>query len=278
MGAPVDVTKTPRRILIADDQTDLLAALRILLRGEGFVVTTVESPQAVLAAIEDQDFDVALVDLNYSRDTTSGQEGFDLLTEIQRRDRALPVLVMTAWGSVDGAVEALNRGARDYITKPWEVSELEVTLLRAMELYLVETEHESLRSQTSSNVEALAAIERVHSLAALSVFKESSLRNVAAATGVLIDLGQINFDDFNKNQQWKDAYEKHRNFLNLAHAALSPTIWLTVLRSTRTNSSPFPNSSTLQASIFPSSLWPLPRIHPIDFPDHLKTWDHSSLI
>lgn len=134
MGVPVDVTKTARRILIADDQSDLLAALRILLRGEGFVVTSVESPQAALAAIAEQDFDVALIDLNYSRDTTSGREGFDLLGEIQSHDRDLPVLVMTAWGSVDGAVEALKRGARDYITKPWENERLLLTLRTQIEL------------------------------------------------------------------------------------------------------------------------------------------------
>jgi DNA-binding NtrC family response regulator len=152
----LDITKTPRRILIADDQSDLLAALRILLRGEGFAVTTVESPQAVLAALDDQEFDVALVDLNYSRDTTSGQEGFDLLTEIQRRDKALPVLVMTAWGSVDGAVEALNRGARDYITKPWENERLLLTLETQIELaqalrhrQRLELENERLRASAS---------------------------------------------------------------------------------------------------------------------------------
>lgn len=149
------------------------------------------------------------------------ESGTEFLHKAAALKPSVKRILSTAYANVESAIDAVNSGGiYRYITKPWEVSELEVTLLRAMELYLVETERESLRSQASSNVEALAAIERVHSLAALSVFKESSLRNVAAATGVLIDLGQINFDDFNQNQQWKDAYEKHRKFLNLAHAAL----------------------------------------------------------
>ena len=149
------------------------------------------------------------------------ESGTEFLHKAAALKPSVKRILSTAYANVESAIEAVNSGGiYRYITKPWEVSELEVTLLRAMELYLVETERESLRSQTSSNVEALAAIERVHSLAALSVFKESSLRNVAAATGALINLGQINFDGFNQNQQWKDAYEKHRKFLNLAHAAL----------------------------------------------------------
>jgi len=119
---------TPR-ILVADDQPDILQALRLLLKGEGFVVETTTSPGGVLSALERSDFDVLLMDLNYTRDTTSGHEGFDLLSRIQLLDSSLPVVVMTAYGSVEGAVEAMRRGARDYLEKPWDNNRL-VTLLR----------------------------------------------------------------------------------------------------------------------------------------------------
>ena len=108
------------RVLIADDQPDVLEALRLLLKGEGFQIESANSPAGVLAAIEARDFDVVIMDLNYSRDTTSGEEGLDLLTRIQSIDTILPVIVMTAWGTVKLAVEAMRRGARDFVQKPWE--------------------------------------------------------------------------------------------------------------------------------------------------------------
>ena len=112
------------RVLIADDQPDVLEALRLMLKAEGFVIESANSPSAVLAALEMRDFDVIVMDLNYSRDTTSGQEGLDLLNRIQAVDSTLPVVVMTAWGSVDLAVEAMRRGARDFIQKPWDNARL----------------------------------------------------------------------------------------------------------------------------------------------------------
>jgi DNA-binding NtrC family response regulator len=108
------------RILIADDQPDVLEALRLLLKAEGYQIESATSPAAVVAALEARDFDVVVMDLNYTRDTTSGQEGLDLLTRIQAIDSILPVVVMTAWGTVKLAVEAMRRGARDFIQKPWE--------------------------------------------------------------------------------------------------------------------------------------------------------------
>jgi DNA-binding NtrC family response regulator len=119
---------SPRRILIADDQRDVLEALRLLLKGEGYESETVSSPAAVLAALEAREYDALLMDLNYARDTTSGQEGLDLLAKIQRLDGTLPVVVMTAWGTVDLAVEAMRRGARDFVQKPWENARLLTTL------------------------------------------------------------------------------------------------------------------------------------------------------
>src|SRR5689334_24401905 len=123
-------TQASARILIADDQPDVREALRMLLKGEGYRTEAVANPAAVLNAIELQDFDVLLIDLNYARDTTSGEEGLDLLSRIQAIDSTLPVVVMTAWGSVDLAVEAMRRGARDFLQKPWENARL-LAILRA---------------------------------------------------------------------------------------------------------------------------------------------------
>lgn len=116
------------RILVADDQVDVLEALRLLLKPQGFEVTSVTSAAAALTAVETREFNLALLDLNYARDTTSGKEGLDLLGALRALDDALPLVVMTAWGSIDGAVEAMRRGARDYVQKPWENERLLVTL------------------------------------------------------------------------------------------------------------------------------------------------------
>jgi DNA-binding NtrC family response regulator len=110
----------PHRILIADDQADVLEALRLLLKSEGYATEAVKSPAAVIKAVEARDYALVLMDLNYARDTTSGQEGLELLQKLQAIDATLPVVVMTAWASVDVAVEAMRRGARDFVTKPWD--------------------------------------------------------------------------------------------------------------------------------------------------------------
>jgi DNA-binding NtrC family response regulator len=130
------VTEIPARtrILIADDDPDVLAALRLLLRGEGFEVEAVSAPARVLAAVEGDDFDAALLDLNYARDTTSGREGVELVERLRSLDPTLPVIVMTAWGSVEGAVAAVRGGARDYIEKPWDNARLLATLRNQVEL------------------------------------------------------------------------------------------------------------------------------------------------
>jgi len=116
------------RILIADDQPDVVTALRLLLSDDGYEVIAAASPAAVLAAVEQADVDAALLDLNYTRDTTSGQEGLDLIDRLRAVDPTLPILVMTAWSSVAGAVEAMRRGARDYIEKPWADERLLATV------------------------------------------------------------------------------------------------------------------------------------------------------
>ena len=122
------------RVLIADDQPDVREALRLLLKNEGYQTETVSSPSAALEAVQTQDFDVVLMDLNYARDTTSGQEGLDLLSRIQAMDSAPPVVVMTAWATVELAVEAVRLGARDFIQKPWENLRLLSVLRTQIEL------------------------------------------------------------------------------------------------------------------------------------------------
>ena len=122
------------RLLIADDQPDVLEALRLLLKPEGFLTEQANSPAAALDLLETRDFDGAIIDLNYARDTTSGAEGLDLLSAILARDSLLPVIVMTAWGSVDIAVEAMRRGARDFIQKPWENARVLATVRTQLEL------------------------------------------------------------------------------------------------------------------------------------------------
>lgn len=150
--------KTPgssiARILIADDQPDVLEALRLLLKGENYQTEMVTSPAEVLEALQTRDYDLLLIDLNYTRDTTSGQEGLDLLTRIQRLDGALPVVVMTAWGSVELAVEAMRRGARDFVQKPWDNARLLTILRTQVELgralrtgQRLEAENQLLRDQ-----------------------------------------------------------------------------------------------------------------------------------
>jgi DNA-binding NtrC family response regulator len=156
------------RILVADDQPDILQALRLLLKGEGFVVETTTSPGGVLSALERSDFDVLLMDLNYTRDTTSGHEGFDLLRRIQLLDASLPVVVMTAYGSVEGAVEAMRRGARDYLEKPWDNTRLVALLGTQIELgralrrsQRLESENQTLRRQGLPDLVAESPAMRV---------------------------------------------------------------------------------------------------------------------
>ena len=121
------------RILIADDQRDLVDALRLLLKPEGMIIDAVHSPEAALAAVKNRRFDLVLMDLNYTGDTTSGREGIDLLARIQTLDEMLPVVVMTGWGSVDLAVEAMRRGVRDFVQKPWDNQTLVATLRTEIE-------------------------------------------------------------------------------------------------------------------------------------------------
>lgn len=122
------------RILVADDQADVVEALRLLLKGGGYQVVSANSPDEVVRVLRKRPIDALLMDLNYTRDTTSGQEGMDLLGRVRQLDPDLPVVVMTAWGSVDGAVRAIRRGAKDYVEKPWDNARLLATMGTQLEL------------------------------------------------------------------------------------------------------------------------------------------------
>ena len=174
-GMPTVDRVTPR-VLIADDQPAVVEALRQLLKSEGFGAETVSSPNAVLKALGEKDVDLVLMDLNYTRDTTSGQEGLDLLNRVRGVDPLLPVVVMTAWGSVELAVEAMRRGARDFVQKPWDNARLltivrtqvelrqalrEGQRLEAQNRALTEGERPRLLARSRSMAPVLELIERV---------------------------------------------------------------------------------------------------------------------
>ncbi len=148
-SAPV-LTRTGARsprILAADDQEHILEALELLLKPQGYKVDTARSPTMVRETLGGGSYDAVLIDLNYTRDTTSGQEGLDLLSEIVALDSTLPVIVMTAWGNVELAVEAMRRGARDFIQKPWENERLVSILRTQVELHRALQEAERLAAE-----------------------------------------------------------------------------------------------------------------------------------
>jgi DNA-binding NtrC family response regulator len=133
-GTPASAGAPRPRILIADDQREVREALRLLLKGEGFEIEAAASPAEVLQAVTSRDLDVVLMDLNYTRDTTSGKEGLDLLARLRALDETLPVVVVTAWASVSLAVEAMRQGARDFVEKPWDNARLLSILRTQVEL------------------------------------------------------------------------------------------------------------------------------------------------
>ena len=153
---------------MADDQPDVCEALRLLLKSEGYSTETIDTPEGIVKAVEGQDFDLLLMDLNYARDTTSGQEGLDLLKRLKDVDETLPVVVMTAWGSVELTVEAMRRGARDFVQKPWDNARLLSILRTQIELgralrrgERLERENELLRQDSPKLVTESAAMKRV---------------------------------------------------------------------------------------------------------------------
>src|SRR6201998_274069 len=172
----------PHRVLVADDQSDIRDALRLLLRREGYEIHGAASPSEALAALEAREFDAVLMDLNYARDTTSGQEGLDLLPRLQVIDSTVPVVVMTAWSSIELAVEAMRRGARDFIPKPWENQRLLAIIRTQIEL------RQALRQ--ASRLEAENRILRAES-------RPTFLANSPAMAPVLELIGRIGPSDAN---------------------------------------------------------------------------------
>jgi len=161
-------TESPCKLLIADDQPHILEALRLLLKPEGYQLEMVRMPALVLEALAHESFDGVLVDLNYTRDTTSGQEGLDLVARIKEMDAQLPVVVMTAWGNIDLAVEAMRRGAGDFIQKPWENARLLSILRTQMELHRsqkrtqwLEAENRILRAGAPDFIASAASMRTV---------------------------------------------------------------------------------------------------------------------
>src|ERR1700744_1000358 len=169
IGDKATTRETPCRLLIADDQPHILEALQLLLTPEGYALEIVRMPALVLEALSHESFDGLLIDLNYTRDTTSGQEGLELVTRVKEIDAQLPVVVMTAWGNIDLAVEAMRRGAGDFIQKPWENARLLSVLRTQMELHRsqkkaqwLEAENQILRA--TGELDFIAAAESMRSV------------------------------------------------------------------------------------------------------------------
>ncbi len=170
------------RVLAADDQQDILDAIQLLLAPEGYDVDVVRSPVLVRDALASESYDAVLIDLNYTRDTTSGKEGLDLLAEIAASDSSLPVIVMTAWANVEIAVEAMRRGARDFIQKPWENERLLSIVRTQVEL------HQAL--ETTQRLEAENRILRVSG-------RPDFIANAASMQPVLDAMSRVGPSDAN---------------------------------------------------------------------------------
>jgi DNA-binding NtrC family response regulator len=148
-AAPQATSPEPCRVLVADDQRDILEALGLLLRPRGYIVDVAHSPREVLALLASESYDAAILDLNYTRDTTSGTEGLTLVDEISQAHGRLPLIVMTAWANIDLAVEAMKRGARDFIQKPWENARLLTILSNQIDLHRAQRRTELLEAENS---------------------------------------------------------------------------------------------------------------------------------
>ena len=170
-------------VLVADDQPDVVEAIRLLLKGEGIQTVSAASPRGVLERVRQRNVDAALLDLNYTRDTTSGREGLDLLEELRTVDRALPVVVMTAWATIDTAVQAMQRGARDYIEKPWDNERLLTTLRTQLEVARVLRDRADLASREPGFDVALETSPAMRPVVALA-------RRVAASDATILISGE----------------------------------------------------------------------------------------
>src|SRR5581483_2494798 len=173
------------RILAADDQQHILEAIELLLKPQGYKVDAVRSPELAHDALNSVQYDAVLIDLNYTRDTTSGQEGLDLLSEIVALDSTLPVIVMTAWGNVELAVEAMRRGARDFIQKPWENERLLSILRTQVELHRALQESERLAAENRL-LNAQGRPELIAAAPAMAALLETITRIAPSDANVLV--------------------------------------------------------------------------------------------
>ena len=188
MGKDEQATKAaelPCKLLVADDQPHILEALRLLLKPEGYQLEMVRTPALVLEALAHESFDGVLIDLNYTRDTTSGQEGLDLVARVKEMDAELPVVVMTAWGNIDLAVEAMRRGAGDFIQKPWENARLLSILRTQMELHRSQTRMRWLEAENRI-LRAPGAPDFIASAASMRTVLETMARVGPSDANVLI--------------------------------------------------------------------------------------------
>ncbi len=213
------LSQTPEElpaILFVDDEEKTCKHFKRLFSNRFRILTANDGLQGMeIFREKHRDIGVIVTDQRMPNET-----GTEFLLKASHLKPSVKRILSTAYADVDSAVDAVNNGGiYRYITKPWDVAELEVTLMRAMEVYLLEKEREDLLSRKVAGVEVLAAIERVHSLAALAVFKESGLRHVSPAIGTLIQLGQ-NEGPPPAPAQWEAVYQNHRQFLDLANAAL----------------------------------------------------------
>jgi len=178
----------PPRLLLADDQQDVLTALKLLLADEGYQLVTATSPNAVLKLLEEEEFDAVLMDLNYTRDTTSGKEGLTLLQCIRGMDDLLPVLVMTAWASVESAVAAMKHGANDYVEKPWNDERLVATLQTQIELGRALRDNRRLEAQ-NARLQTTGLPELIASAPVMQPVLET-LQRVAPSDANVLILGE----------------------------------------------------------------------------------------
>ncbi len=175
----------PNRILVADDQSAVREALRLLFVSKGYQVETADSPAKVLEALANEEYSLLLIDLNYTRDTTSGQEGLNLLAEIAKLDSALAIVVMTAWATVELAVEAMRRGARDFIQKPWDNGRVLAIVRTQLELAATKRQNQRLESENDF------LRRESHGLGAATVNAESLIAGSPAMQSVLEIINRV---------------------------------------------------------------------------------------
>lgn len=180
-----DTRRDAPRVIVADDQQDVLAAMRLLLKNAGFDVTTVSSPAGLLEAVRSESFNAAIIDLNYTRDTTSGREGLDLLVQLQALDPTLPVVVMTAWGTIELAVEAMRRGARDFLEKPWDNHRV-LSVVRNQVSYSQEVRKGSRLEAENRLLRAVGDEDMVAESAAMQAVIDTATRVARSDAAILI--------------------------------------------------------------------------------------------